>query len=256
MLPSDPVQQLPLLPTTHTAATSRVAAWLLQHDDAANDAVGTSVPVEAAVPGHEDCDSGDDCADLALLHLHDSLDEAATEVGSCVGGRCSWQVCPRIVVGPWLVPRGPPAAHAELQGQPACLPRLPCLLHSCGLAGCLPAPTPTPTHPAAGCPGGRGLRGLPLHLLLRDAAPLPGWLHVAAGAGALRLQQGGRQTEWVRVGARSGVALQRDVAGRLLLAARGCLLSARAATHTCPPAPLSSCPQHGDALNNFLAALY
>lgn len=87
MLPSDPVQQLPLLPTTHTAATSRVAAWLLEHDEAANDAVGTSVPVEAAVPGHEDCDSGDDCADLALLHLHDSLDEAATEAAR-VGEDC------------------------------------------------------------------------------------------------------------------------------------------------------------------------
>ncbi|KAI7841708.1 hypothetical protein COHA_004575 [Chlorella ohadii] len=83
MLPSDPVQQLPLLPAPHTAATSRVAAWLLQHESeeatSANDAAGLSVPVEAAVPGQDDCDSGDDCADLALLHLHDSLDEAATE---------------------------------------------------------------------------------------------------------------------------------------------------------------------------------
>lgn len=84
MLPSDPVQQLPLLPAPHTAATSRVAAWLLQHeaegDAAANDAAGVGVPVEAAVPGQDECDSGDDCADLALLHLHSSLDEAATEV--------------------------------------------------------------------------------------------------------------------------------------------------------------------------------
>lgn len=84
MLPSDPVQQLPLLPAPHTAATSRVAAWLLQHeaegDAAANDAAGVGVPVETAVPGQDECDSGDDCADLALLHLHSSLDEAATEV--------------------------------------------------------------------------------------------------------------------------------------------------------------------------------
>lgn len=83
MLPSDPVQQLPLLPATHTAATSRVAAWLLDTDGAANDAAGgAAVHVEAAVPAHhpEGSDSGDDCADLALLHLHDALDEAATEV--------------------------------------------------------------------------------------------------------------------------------------------------------------------------------
>lgn len=104
MLPSDPVQQLPLLPATHTAATSRVAAWLLDAEGAAGGAAdGAAGGVEPAVPPaahrHDvDCDSGDDCADLALLHLHDALDEAATEVrlkgagGGWSGGEQAWRL--------------------------------------------------------------------------------------------------------------------------------------------------------------------
>lgn len=64
MLPSDPVARLPLLERgdLSSSATARVAAWLLDEDvhggsaAAANDAFG------------EGADSGDDCADIALLH--------------------------------------------------------------------------------------------------------------------------------------------------------------------------------------------
>lgn len=181
MLPSDPVQQLPLLPAPHTAATSRVAAWLLQHqsDEAAsaNNAAGMRVPVEAAVPGHDDCDSGDDCADLALLHLHDSLDEAATEV------RC----CRLLPVSLWVGELGLeaskaallPALHgcdaARLMGctcsrggscRYACLfppPALPD--RRCLHADVHQSPMPLPFF-CAGGPGGRGLRWLPLYQLL------------------------------------------------------------------------------------------
>jgi hypothetical protein len=50
MLPDNPVQQLPLLPTTanHTAATVRVAAWLLGAPAGHNDAVGAAEAAAAA----------------------------------------------------------------------------------------------------------------------------------------------------------------------------------------------------------------
>lgn len=86
MLPSNPVQQLPLLPTTCTSATVRVAAWLLDHGagGAGNDAAGQvgrdyrqEQDQDHEVAGAECGDSADACSDHAALL--EELDEHPLE---------------------------------------------------------------------------------------------------------------------------------------------------------------------------------
>ncbi|EFN57880.1 expressed protein [Chlorella variabilis] len=78
MLPDNPVQQLPLLPTTasHTSATVRVAAWLLGGGDAAGDTQQEAAAAEEDAAGctaSSDAASLAGCSDVALL---DELEQA------------------------------------------------------------------------------------------------------------------------------------------------------------------------------------
>lgn len=73
MLPSDPIAQLPLLPTTaRTSATERVAAWLLDHTQAG--------PAEAAAAAAADSRRNDLAGALAQ---HPTGPDAAVDDGCC-----------------------------------------------------------------------------------------------------------------------------------------------------------------------------